>query len=322
MFIGKKGFSLIEMIFAIVILAFVLIGGFQIVGKLYKRNFIVKQTSKMEFISQEALDQIALILYYRVPLSVIGYDGKGDFKYIGEIDERDKYKILEWIGYLNDAMIERNLSGFIDLYASKSPILKALDFNSKFVNEIVKNKFKKGDLKTSCGIIFAGSFDEGEEAVLIDYNNSFGWHNKLANHVYNIEKYVQQGNDCNITISRASDGAKKGFKVYEKFYLVDSAYAIAKAVDINKSASCIKDLNKSGEIDDNTLLLFYDYRPWRGETFCADDYGNPNGKVSVLAFDVDAFRVRKINNHLEIKIELFKRKGDINISVAKQKVAF
>jgi len=320
----KKAFTLIEAIFVIVILAFVLIGGFQIISKLYVRNYIAKQTANFEFTSQQTLDQISQMLYYRVPLSVIGYNQQtGDFKYIGEITEDDDYPILEWFGYLNDAMVDANLSGFVDLYESRKPILKAIDFNSDFINTILQNKYDTTEnLKDLTSIIFAGSFDRGSESVLNDYNNSFGWHRHRADLVYKIDSYTQNNNNCYLTLKNYDGSNIQKAKIYEKFYLVDSAYAIALKKDLNESKWNCSDLNWS-DLKDSDLLLFYNYRPWdNNETFCADDYGTAAGNVTILASNVKAFKVRKINYHLMLKIEEFKSKADINISVSKQKVTF
>ena len=315
---GKRGFTLIEALFVIVILAFLLIGGFQIIGMLYKRNYIAKETSKFEFVSQSVLDQLSGIIYYRIPLSVIGYNQQtGDFKYIGDIEEGEYYPVLEWIGYENDAMKERNLSGFIDLYKSKKPVLYAVDFNSSFVEAVLQNKFS-GNIKDNAAVIFAGTFDRGEESALVDYNNSFGWHGNRADLVYIISDYVQNGDDCNLSIEKYDGSDVSGIKIYEKFYLADSAYAIALKKDLNESKWNCKDYNYS-DFKDDDLLLFYNYRPWKGESFCGD---LGDGNVTLLAGNVKAFRVMKKGSHLELKLQLFKQKGDINISVSKQKVAF
>jgi len=315
----KKAFTLIEAIFVIVILSFVLVGGFQIIGKLYKRNFIAKQTAKMEFVSQQTLDQLSDMLYYRIPLSVIGYNQQtGEFKYIGFISQSDDYPVLEWIGYLNDAMVESNLSGFADLYASKKPVLKAVDFNSGFINSVLSNKYETGKtLKELTGIVFAGTFDRGSESVLNDYNNSFGWHSNRADNVYLIDDYTQNGNDCNLSLKN-SDGSDIGhIRIYEKFYLADSAYAVALKKDLSPSKwNCTESFDS---FKDDDLLLFYNYRPWKGETFCGD---GGDGNVTLLASNVNAFKARKVNSHLLLKIELLKSKADINISVSKQKVTF
>ena len=91
--------------------------------------------------------------------------------------------------------------------------------------------------------------------------------------------------------------------------------------DLNQSDWNCSDLNYN-ELDNNDLLLFYNYRPWKGETFCADDNGTSEGNVSLILEDVKAFSVRKVNTHLELKVQLSVQRDDINVSVSKQKVAF
>jgi len=320
----KKSFTLIEAIFVIVILSFVLIGGFQIIQKLYIRNYIAKQTTNFEFQSQQTLDELAQMLYFRVPLTTIGYSpSEDDFKYIGEIEE-DKYPVLEWIGYVNEAMIERNLSGFIDLYASNrdTHTIVCRDFNINFIQNIVNNKFNinnNSDINETTAIIFAGSFDRGEEGALNNYNDSFGWHGNEHRLIYTFDSGADtSNNDTNLTLNNFTHG-----RIYEKFYLIDSAYAIVRKEDLNKSDWNCSDLSWD-ELDDDDLLLFYNYRPWQNETYCADanHNGNSEGNVTVLATNVYAFRVRKVNSHLELRITLHRQKGDINITVSKQKVAF
>ena len=157
----KKSFTLIESIFVIVILAFVLIGGFQIIQKLYLRNYIAKQTANFEFQSQQTLDELAEMLYFRVPLTTIGYSpSDNDFKYIEEIEE-DKYPVLVWIGFLNDARVERNLSGFVDLFESdrENYTIACKDFNKDFIESIVNHKFNIQNAD------FIGFFDSDETQV-------------------------------------------------------------------------------------------------------------------------------------------------------------
>jgi len=315
----KPSFTLIEAIFVIVILSFVLIGGFQIINKLYVRNYIVKKTSRFEFVSQQTLDQISSLLYYRIPLSVIGYNqADGSFKYIGDITEDENYTVLEWIGYLNDSIVESNLSGFVDLYASSKPVIEAVDFNSDFINDILQNKYSTTkDLKDLTAVIFAGTFDNGIEDVLNDYNNSFGWHSNAADFVYLISDTTQNGNNCGLSLKKYDGSDVSGIRIYEKFYLADSAYAVALKKDLDPAKwNCSESIE---QFKNDDLLLFYNYRPWKGETFCGD---GGDGNVTLLAGNVRSFRVKKINSHLVLKIEMFASKADINISVSKQKVTF
>jgi len=315
----KRSFTLIEMIFVMVILAFIAIGSFNLISKLYKRNYIAKTASNFSYLSEQVTDQLSIYLYDRIPLSVIGYNQPNkDFKYIGDITSSDNYPIMEWIGRFNEIKVGTNFSGFADLYASSKPVLKALDFNSSFITNILDSKYNTNDdFNDSTAIIFAGSFDSGSEETLDDYNDSFGWHGNQHKYVFTISDYNQTGNDCNLTLDDTD-----GKKIYAKFALVDSAYALALGEDINKSSDCIQNLNIESSKINNTLFLFYDYRPWKGDTFCADNNGTPEGNVTVLAQNVGGFHFKEVNSHLEMLFTFFKSRGDINISISKQKVVF
>jgi prepilin-type N-terminal cleavage/methylation domain-containing protein len=315
----KRAFTLIEAIVVIVLIGLLSVGVFNIIKNIYVRNFLIVNTSKLEFKSQQLVDELALMLYYRIPLSVIGYNQEnGDYKYIGFIKKGDDYPILEWIGYANDAMVDRNLSGFIDMYASDSgsKTLKCLDFNKTFIENVLQNKFNSSDsLKDLAAVIFAGSFDRGEESALVDYNNSFGWHGGEHKVVFIIDNIEPTSDDANVTLK------DKPNRIYEKFYLAEGAYALALKKDLNESKWNCSEINFS-DLEDDDLLLFYNYRPWKGETFCGDDNGNSAGNVVIFSKNVEGFYVRKVNYHLEIKVHLTKQKDNIVIDVSKQKVGF
>jgi len=321
----KKAFTLIEAIFVIVILSFIITGGMMIAGKIYKRNLLISNSLKLQFDTGHTINKLANILYYRVPLTTIGYNPKtGDFKYLGNIVDNDgNYTVFEWLSQSFDIENGLNFSGFADLYASKKPVLKALDFNASDINETLQNKFNTtDDFKNLVGIIFAGSFDRGGEGALSDYNDSFGWHGNEAKYIYKINNYTQDGNDTNLSLKDSNGSDIDNARIYEKFYLVDSAYAVARGVDINTSADCITNLNIPNNEINNTLFLFYNYRPWKGETFCADTSGNTTGNVEILSKNIAGFNMKSINSHLEMFFNAIYKKGNMVIKVSKQKVLF
>jgi len=324
----KKSFTLLELIVVIVVLALISMGSFKAIEMLYERYYQANVITKFTILSQTTLDEISTILYYRVPLTAIGYNPEnGDFKQLEDVDS-DNYSIFEWIYGGFDAKkhfgIDKGLgfSNFIDLDASNRDTLTlvAKDFNITDINDTMNAVFNNSwDLNKTTAIIFAGNLDQGETSE--DYNNSFGWHGHKHNKVFLIKKVKQVGNDANLTMNDSI----KGNRVYAKYYLVVNANAIARGADVDKSAECLKNY----KIDDNTLLLFYNYRPWNNETFCADKHINNSetkeGNVSILAQDVTAFRVRSVNYHIELKIQFSKpifRDNDRNITITKQKVTF
>jgi prepilin-type N-terminal cleavage/methylation domain-containing protein len=327
----KRAFTLIELIVVIVILGLISIGSFNMLKGMFERYYQSGIITDFSVSSQALLDESSYILYYRIPLTVIGYNpDNGDFKRIQDIDT-DDYSVFEWIAEAYDVKkhiiydIHKGFSGFIDLDASDRDTLTlvAKDFNLTDVNKTENSIFDKNeDLNKTVAIIFAGRFDKGDESANDDYNNSYGYHGNEHKKVFMVKSFKQVDNDTNMTMNDDI----KGNKVYAKYYLADSAYAISRGERLNTDADCIKNLDIPNDEVNNTLFLFYDYRPWEKETFCADPNGSgQSGKVSILSKDVTAFRVRAVGYHLELKVQLEKpiyKGSDKNITIAKQKVAF
>ena len=82
---------MIEIIFVIVILSLIGVGSFKAIQMLYERYYQVNIITKFTIISQTLLDEVGTILYYRTPLTAIGYSpSDGDFKKLEDVDE-EKY---------------------------------------------------------------------------------------------------------------------------------------------------------------------------------------------------------------------------------------
>lgn len=296
-----RAFTLVEMIISIVILGILSAGTFVSIKHLYLRVAKSKAMSDLSLDSQIIVDQISALLYDRVPSSVIGSnDANGsDFDSIYTID--NNFTILEWIGVSSEALKAGYYSGFVDLDNSDkiTKTISSYDFNRTDIDTIIVDKFGSGTVENSTAIVFAGAFDNG---LLADINTSFGWHKKAHDLVYEITS--------NTTNSIAlNDSATE---IYEKYYLVDSAYAIARKFNITSTCS---DVNLSD--DENTLYFFYNYRPWKSETFC-------DGNVTILSKEAKAFEVGLVNDSIYFNITLEREiKGsENNVSISKQKVVF
>jgi prepilin-type N-terminal cleavage/methylation domain-containing protein len=314
---NKKAFTLIEMIFTLIILSILSIGTFISIKHLYQRVAKSRAISDLSSNSQVIVDEISSLLYDRVPTSVIGYNpGSDNFKSIYQL--QGNFHILEWIGTATEALKKGDYSGFIDMDGSNKAnnTVKSFGVNGSDINETLKNKFEGNNNIANAGValIFSGAFDEG--VIGSDFNNSFGWHGHNHNLVY----------DINITDNNISFGGVRPDEIYEKYYLVDSAYAIARGADINQNATCIKALKVRPEDINNTLFLFYNYRPWKDETFCADPNsgGSMEGNVTILSSEVSGFESGLINNSIYFELTLQRkiRGTDNNVTISKQKVVF
>jgi len=291
----RKGFTLVELIFVLVILAILSLGTFKAIEAIYIRSMQAKSLTDLSLQSQIVLDQLSILLYNRVPNSVVGYTPGVGCESINNLST--PRPVLEWLGTMDDELLRGDYDGFVDMNASDKTTFTLSTPNSTAL------------VSTDINLIFAGAFDGGSEDIQA-CSGAFGWHGANSDLSYDISVGV---NSIMIT-----DAIKPSF-IYEKYYLSQTAYAVSRGADINLASSCITDLNAS--TDANTLFLFYDYQPYKGETFCADAGA---GKAAVLAQDVSAFSAQEVNDIIRLSIDMDKniRGQTCGVHVSKQKAVF
>jgi prepilin-type N-terminal cleavage/methylation domain-containing protein len=290
----RTAFTMVELIMTIIIMGILAGGTYISLAQLYTKSAKSKAISELSFDSTLIANQISALLAYRVPATVIGYDSEtGNFESIYTLSS--SYKILEWIGTDFERYKAGKYSGFVDFEKSDKNENMIFSPNTSEIN--------------GSALIFAGSFDEGGVIYGDDFNNSFGWHGNDSNKTFEINS-TSTGNELGLLTHPS--------KIYEKYYLLKSAYAIAKHDDNLSNCDSVKDSNITAS--DNTLLLFYDYYPWKGETFCKD------ASVTILSNEVKGFEVDFVNENLQFNLTLereIRKKGkDLKIQISKQKVVF
>ena len=315
----RNASTLLELIFVLVIISFLATATFKGMQAIMVRSYKAKEITKLSLESQIVVNEISNYLQYRVPYTVIGYNAdNGDFQYIGDIVDSDKnLSILEWFGTAHEVISDGNCSEFADMATLTDDSFISPDTNGSNINSSTNDKFHtSGSIydKNITNLIFAGSFDRATSDSN-DYNNSFGWHGNDSNDSFNIKI----ADDGNITVT---DTTKPKF-IYEKYFLVDSAYAMARGIDIKQDASCITNLDIKSKDIDNTLFLFSNYRPWKGETFCADKSGTQEGNASILLQNVAGFNFQEMDYTIRIYLDINKTiRGASPIHFSKMKVVF
>jgi len=317
----KRAFTLIELINTMAISAILAMGAFKAIEAIAVRAKKAKILVQMTLDTQATADQIAGLLYDRIPESVIVYRPNSDFQPLEyNYNEDSNYTILEWIGRARE--VENSYSSmFIDLstVSNDRNKFRSLDTNGTKIAQIIKTKFNLSSNAIYTNRVINLIYPSRTNNV----RTSFGWHGSSSDDSYDIDDISSTGE---INISHSEDVNNS---IYAIFYLVDSAYALARGADVNRNDienNCNFNFTFKNDYDfNNTLFLFYNYRPWRGETFCGDkdSSANKRGNVTILMQNVTAIEAHQDGVAIRIKIDSF---VDINgygkVHISKQKVIF
>ena len=254
----KKAFSLIELILVIVILAILSLIGSNIYTNVYKNYLTSKVVDEVEDKTKLALDQIASRLSDRVKQATIGRKSSNTNDFVLVYDSRleDDHDILEWIGQSTQS---RNLagnsvddsigwSGFLDMgrYEDGKSILIGGRLSAA-INVI--NSISRGG-NQNLAMIFQG--------ISTTRENGYGFRGENPN---KIMVFNMPNNGARITLARDYMGEE----ISDRYQIAHSAYAIVP--------------------ENGNLYLYYDYRPWIGQTY-------RNGRKSLLVENITLFRFR------------------------------
>ena len=286
----KSAFTMVELIMTIVIMGILAGGTYISLAQLYTKSAKSKAISELSFDTTLISNQISALLSYRVPSTVIGYDSTtGTFESIYDLSK--SYNILEWIGTDFERYKAEDYSGFIDFAKSDKDKNMIFSPDSSELN--------------SSALIFAGSFDEGGVIYGTDFNDSFGWYGNTHNKIFEVNS-SSTGNKLGLTTTPS--------QIYEKYYLLKSAYAIAQ-YDSSLS-TCVDPVGRRII----KQILFYNYYPWKGETFCDD------ADMTILSSEAKGFEVDFVEGNLQFNLTLkrsIRKQGkDLEVQISKQKVVF
>ncbi|MCZ6159060.1 type II secretion system protein [Campylobacter ureolyticus] len=254
----KKAFTLIELILVIVILAILSLIGSNIYTNVYKNYLTSKVVDEVEDKTKLALDQIASRLSDRVKQATIGRKSSNPNDIVLVYDSRlqQDHDILEWIGQSTQS---RNLagnsvddsigwSGFLDMGRYEDG--KAILIGGRLSAAInVINSISRGG-NQNLAMIFQG--------ISTTRENGYGFRGENPN---KIMVFNMPNNGARITLARDYMGEE----ISDRYQIAHSAYAIVP--------------------ENGNLYLYYDYRPWIGQTY-------RNGRKSLLVENITLFRFR------------------------------
>lgn len=295
----RRGYTLIEIIITVAITGILSIGMFKAFEAITLRSEKAKILTTLSIDSQSALDQISILLYNRSPMSVQGCDTVGRCEPLdGTLYTKTT---LTWLGLASESYNAGAYSAFVDM--NRSSFATATLYSPQTTRISIENNqsAKWGGFSWAnhdIALVFSGSFDEGDATA---YPISMTTDNEII---------------FTPTVPTT---------IYEKYNLVDTGYAVVRGEHLpEKNATCITLLDINSTAFNNTLFLFDNYRPWNGESFCADIAAhNPQGRVSVLSLNVNAFRAQLINGTIRLSIDTNRTvRGGNPVRLSKQKVVF
>jgi len=314
----KRAFSLIELIFVIVVLGIVASIGSEIIAKAYE-NFIASRVhNETQARVNHAVDLIAKRVSNHIPQTIIAHNinNNADFLELNEITlaTRDNYRILEWYGKSYSSFLGAydsgvnipGWSGLIDLRDSSETNISTPGSALNEADTIIKSLTSEDVNLSGCNptnrcpvIIFKG-FNENDVS-----NYGYGVaYQGATDHNYSFT--VDRNNTTNRLFFQDSatatlfDTSNPIIYLHEQYDLVHSAYALV------PSGDC------STFFNDCDLNLSYNYQPWYGETYF-------NASSVTILENLSLFRFSKLDG--VITIELCAH-DENNVSHCRQKAIF
>lgn len=314
---SKKAFSLLEMIFVLVILGIVASLSSQIIIQVYQ-NYIIQRavynvSTKTELVSNQIVNRLT----YRIPGTTIsknhaefvlnkgttGWAEEGtDWLSLAEVPTGEDYTTIEWIGYDND--------GFA---AAQQPYWSGIANYEN--NASVSNMDTPGSNLSSAATLL-NNLSQGEvdlttnnpAAILFAENNNYYTHSSEYSPLCMglIQEDANSSEACIFPVTRSSDTRftfpeGKAKIITERYKLAWSAYAIAP-----------HDPDGDGLHD---LMLYYNYQPWNGESYINSEYN------STLMHNVTVFKFSESGGVIRFKLCASENIGeDFNVTTCKEKV--
>jgi len=299
----KRAFSIIEVVFVIVILGIVASISSQIIVQVYDNYITQKAIYKVSTKTEIVANQIVNRLTYAIEESAIiktdsfknnpTHTEGVDWKKMNDINDTDNFAIVEWIGYDNDSFSAGATpywSGVSDYETATKSIFDSPASQLGKVDEIIK-KLSNNQVSLNSiqhpAIVFqpitGGTQIDGECMGLINNDRSC---------IYAVSE--------NNATSFHFDNTTSPKIITERYQLAWSAYTL------------VPEKKTNGLYD---LYLHYNYQPWEGEHY----YDNNTSK-SLMLTNMSVFKFTQNGGSIQFKICATENIGaDYNISTCKEK---
>lgn len=299
----RKGFTFIEMLFVIVIMGILAKFGSEIFRNVYLNYNQSTVNNTLQSDTELVLQQIANRFQYRIKDSVIArVSGAASFKSISSADANST--VFEWIGYDIDGWLGDDTNttptwtGFIDLNAIETPDADQNTLFSPGTDTGRINTVIAALSPSAAGIANAAIFFTGENA---DVQTDYGWQGVALSTQNDVAAHRIGAGGNAAQLADATGVSFGGTDIYEQYKLAWTAYALEITTDGN-------------------LTLYYDYRPWEGDSYV-------NAPPALLMQNVTTVKLQAVGDILNLQVcvggeEITSLNGDGGYSICKEKVIF
>jgi len=275
----RAAFTLLELIFVIVIMGILAKFGIELLSQAYKSFIFSSVNNRLQSQSTAAVETIASRLQYRIKDSIIAKKSAADYKALASSDYGDTATILEWVAtdidsFRGNTAILPHWSGIIDLR----------DPNSN-ENTLVSPGTDTTELDTLINTLSNGNSGIDNAAIYFvgsdsDIYTGYGWGGAITTQDVAMHPIRSNGVVNQFVPTNGATGADNNFTgtdVYEYYQLAWTAHAVVHTPN------------------DGNLTLYYDYQPWEGESYT-------DGKKAIIMQDVDTFRFRAAGSIVKIQV--------------------
>jgi len=282
----RNAFSMLELIFVIVIMGIIGKFGTEFLAESYKSFIFSNVNNTLQSNSATAIEFIASRLQYRIRDSIIARESGGTFVALSDVDSGKDYPVLEWVQTGIDSFRGTDKpywSGIIDLDAGDKSHLVSPGTDTTLVDEMIKQlSYYDEDTGEGSTINDAALYFIGSNSDI----NGYGWNGAAITTQDNVMHPINSNANINEFVSGNGDDFS-GTDIYEYYKLSWSANAIV--------------MEEYDDDDDTTtnmgdLYFYYDYQPWNGQNY------KDNGKKALIMKNVSTFRAIALGSVIKIQV--------------------
>jgi prepilin-type N-terminal cleavage/methylation domain-containing protein len=276
----KYAFTMIELIFVIVIIGILSKFGVEFLAQAYNSFIFSSINNSLQSRSAMAVETIASRLQFRIKDSIIARQNAATFAALGGSTLAENATTLEWVGVDVEGLRGLNTplwSGIIDLDPSTATSLNTPLTDTATISSYIDALSNSGSDINDSAIYFIGSDS--------DIQSGYGWDGNAILTQGETMHPIRDGGANTFVPINGNTGADNNFTnvdVYEYYQLAWTAYAVA-----------LEDFDGDG--NSNELVFYYDYQPWQGESYTS-------GKSALLMENVDTFRFKAVGSVVKIQV--------------------